>query len=90
MQNNIQQTTFWDFLKKCKIEIPIIQRDYAQGRIGKEKLRENFLTDIKNTLDVEISKNETSMYDFYICFCLGSTCAFPPSDNGRVQPLTFK
>lgn len=26
-----------------KIEIPIIQRDYAQGREGKEELRENFL-----------------------------------------------
>lgn len=50
--NNMQQTTFWKFLQNRKIEIPIIQRDYAQGRIGKEKLREKFLRDLKNALDV--------------------------------------
>ena len=27
-------TTFWELLSKKSIEIPIIQRDYAQGRIG--------------------------------------------------------
>lgn len=57
--NNIQQTTFWEFLqKKCKIEIPIIQRDYAQGRIGKEKLREKFLADLKKALDSPLPKDE--------------------------------
>lgn len=58
--NNMQQTTFWKFLQNRKIEIPIIQRDYAQGRIGKEKLREKFLKDLKNALD----KNETLKLDF--------------------------
>jgi hypothetical protein len=58
--NNIQQTTFWKFLQNRKIEIPIIQRDYAQGRIGKEKLREKFLHDLKNALD----NNETLKLDF--------------------------
>lgn len=33
-----------------KIEIPIIQRDYAQGRTGKEEVRNNFLETLKNTL----------------------------------------
>lgn len=53
MNNNIntQATTFWDFLKGNTIEIPIIQRDYAQGRLGKENLRKNFLADLKNALD---------------------------------------
>ena len=61
MKNNkIQQTTFWRFLKNRKIEIPIIQRDYAQGRIGKEKLREKFLNDLKNALD----NNNTLKLDF--------------------------
>ena len=32
--------SFWDFLNQYNIEIPIIQRDYAQGRKGKETLRE--------------------------------------------------
>ncbi|HOL83558.1 MAG TPA: hypothetical protein PLK48_06105, partial [Caldisericia bacterium] len=55
MKNNkIQQTTFWKFLQNRKIVIPIIQRDYAQGRIGKEKLREKFLGDLKNALDKKL------------------------------------
>ena len=48
---NNQQTSFWKFIQTNKIEIPIIQRDYAQGRIGKEKLREKFLSDLKNAID---------------------------------------
>lgn len=56
----MQQTTFWRFLQNQNIEIPIIQRDYAQGRIGKEKLREKFLTDLKNALD----KGEVLKLDF--------------------------
>ena len=38
--------TFWSFIQKNKIEIPIIQRDYAQGRLGKEYLRHGFLTNL--------------------------------------------
>ncbi len=37
----IYENATWQPLSK--IEIPIIQRDYAQGRKGKEELRENFL-----------------------------------------------
>lgn len=59
MASNIQQTTFWNFLKKRKIEIPIIQRDYAQGRVGKEKLREKFLADLKMALDREGSGKDS-------------------------------
>ena len=44
-------TTFWRFLNEHTIEIPIIQRDYAQGRLGKEELRKNFLKDLKQALD---------------------------------------
>jgi hypothetical protein len=55
MSINTQQTTFWQFLSKHRIEIPIIQRDYAQGRSGKEKLRETFLKDLKAALDSDNS-----------------------------------
>lgn len=48
---NTQAISFWNFLKENTIEIPIIQRDYAQGRLGKENLRKNFLADLKNALD---------------------------------------
>lgn len=60
MSNNTQATTFWNFLKENTIEIPIIQRDYAQGRLGKENLRKNFLADLKNALD----SNEIMKLDF--------------------------
>ena len=43
--------SFWQFLNIYKIEIPIIQRDYAQGRKGREKLRQSFLENIKTALD---------------------------------------
>ncbi|MDY3363526.1 DUF262 domain-containing protein [Riemerella anatipestifer] len=44
--NNIQTSeklTFHELISKHYIEIPIIQRDYAQGREGKEEIRTNFL-----------------------------------------------
>ena len=49
--NNSQTISFWDFLLGHSIEIPIIQRDYAQGRRGKEELRKGFLTNLKAALD---------------------------------------
>lgn len=49
--NNTKAISFWQFLEKYKIEIPIIQRDYAQGRKGKEELRRSFLTNLKEALD---------------------------------------
>lgn len=46
MSNNptSEKLTFRELISKHKIEIPIIQRDYAQGRDGKEELRKNFLS----------------------------------------------
>lgn len=51
MNNIADKTTFWNFLGQTNIVIPKLQRDYAQGRKGKESLRENFLTSIKRALD---------------------------------------
>lgn len=51
MSNNTDKTSFWKFLKKNSIEIPIIQRDYAQGRLGKEYLRKKFLTSLMDALE---------------------------------------
>ena len=44
--------TFWDLIGKNEIEIPIIQRDYAQGRIEDKinAIRENFITTLLNTI----------------------------------------
>ena len=56
--DNSKTTTFWKYLKDNNIVIPIIQRDYAQGRIGKEYLRENFdsLLRVYNLLSDERSR----------------------------------
>ena len=42
--------SFWKLLEDNKVVIPIIQRDYAQGRVGKEHIREKFLAQIKAAL----------------------------------------
>lgn len=64
--------TFWRLLKNNNIEIPIIQRDYAQGRVGKEYLRKNFLTSLKQALD-----GETLKLDF----------VYGAVENNKFQPL---
>lgn len=43
--------TLWTFLKENKIVIPIIQRDYAQGRKDKKELLSRFLEDLHSALD---------------------------------------
>ena len=64
--------TFWQLLQNYSIEIPIVQRDYAQGRVGKEYLRKNFLTSLKQALDGETLKLD---------FVYGSV------ENNTLQPL---
>ncbi|MBV6878796.1 DUF262 domain-containing protein [Epilithonimonas ginsengisoli] len=54
--------TFQSLISDCKYEVvlPIIQRDYAQGREGKEELRENFL----NSLHGAVTTGEKLELDF--------------------------
>lgn len=66
------KTSFWNLIEK-KVEIPIIQRDYVQGRIGKEYLRKNFLTSIKQALD----SGKVLKLDF----------VYGSMEHGRMQPL---
>ncbi|MBP8016849.1 DUF262 domain-containing protein, partial [Candidatus Gracilibacteria bacterium] len=77
--NQTPKTTFWEFLNNHKIEIPIIQRDYAQGRLGKEKLREKFLTDLKNALDT----GKTLKLDFVY----GNVENDGNNENAKLNPL---
>ena len=44
-------TNFWELIQSHNIEIPIIQRDYAQGRIDKDEIRSNFLNALFNSLN---------------------------------------
>ena len=73
---NKQKTTFWDFINNYKIEIPIIQRDYAQGRKGKEALRKKFIDDLKKALDAD-----DAQYPLILDFVYGST------KSGALNPL---
>lgn len=50
MNGYSKETSFWQLLKESRIIIPIVQRDYAQGREGKEHLRERFLTQLFSAL----------------------------------------
>ena len=55
MNNEIldeKKYNFWILLKDFNIIIPIIQRDYVQGRIDDNvnQIRENLLEDIKNSI----------------------------------------
>ena len=70
--------SFWDFLNRYNIETPIIQRDYAQGRKGKETLREMFLKNLKNAIDNNLlDKQEILILDF----------VYGSVKNGKLQPL---
>lgn len=44
------QYTFWQLLAEYRIEIPIIQRDYAQGRDSAKAIRKELLESIYNAL----------------------------------------
>ena len=61
VENN-QLVTFWDFLNKFKIEIPIIQRDYAQGRIENETIRLTFLDAIYQCINNKDAINLDFIY----------------------------
>ena len=40
--NKAKHLSFWQLINDYKIEIPIIQRDYAQGREDKSKIEMYF------------------------------------------------
>ena len=80
--NQDSKTTFWQFFSHYCIEIPIIQRDYAQGRAGREFLRRNFLRDIKKALD---SKQEL-LLDFVYGSVRGE-CFLPLDGQQRLTTL---
>ena len=70
MAQNTQskETTLWNLLQNKCIEIPIIQRDYAQGRIGKEYLRRTFLESLKSVLNNVDNKKKLKKGEFLPLF----------------------
>lgn len=53
--NNIKTFSFWQLIEKYQIEIPIIQRDYAQGRKDPKstEIRNKFLDDLLECIITE-------------------------------------
>lgn len=86
MQSNTyrgQELSFYDLIKSHKIEIPIIQRDYAQGRVDKSEIRSAFL----NALYECIIRKKTTRLDFVYGSCDGN--AFQPLDGQQRLTTLF-
>lgn len=75
--SNKHKTSFWQYISSTKgiIIIPVIQRDYAQGRPDKAFVRKRFLTSLMNALDPDIHQN------LVLDFIYGS------EENNRFYPL---
>lgn len=78
-----QVLSFARLIDKYSIEIPIIQRDYAQGRKDKERIRRAFL----NALFESIDKNKELMLDFIYGSIVDDT--FQPLDGQQRLTTLF-
>ena len=70
--------------KKYQIEIPIIQRDYAQGRAEENEVRDGFIDALKNYLDENIPNRDL---DFVYGSLLGNK--FIPLDGQQRLTTLF-
>lgn len=77
MKNN--KYTFWKLISEKKIVIPIIQRDYAQGREKKEYVRKNILEQLGKAL----FDNQPTELDFVY----GTEARDMKLDTIRMYPL---
>jgi len=80
MNNNTY--TFWKLISKNSIEIPIIQRDYAQGRQSAKEIRNDFL----DALHSHITNGETLDIDF-VYGSLDSDVLIPLDGQQRLTTL---
>lgn len=55
---------FWKYLLDNRVMIPILQRDYAQGRPDKGPLRKNFLASLKQAMDDNLLDGRHMILDF--------------------------
>ena len=81
------KTYFWKYLTKNKIIIPIIQRDYAQGRKEKKTIRDNFIFDLKNALDGIFKKGEKELKLDFIYGANNNNYFFPLDGQQRLTTL---
>ena len=72
----------WKLLSEYEVVVPVIQRDYAQGRKDKEYLRKTFLAEIKSYL----CKNEAVTLDF-VYGNIDATRFYPLDGQQRLTTL---
>ena len=72
----------WNLLRKYEVVVPVIQRDYAQGRKDKGYIRKTFLTKIKSCL----CNNEATTLDF-VYGNIDATRFYPLDGQQRLTTL---
>ncbi|MCX7955447.1 MAG: DUF262 domain-containing protein [Bacteroidales bacterium] len=89
MEHNIKSgetLTFYQLIRRYKILIPIIQRDYAQGREKEKEIRENFLNALYVYLDEEIPYRDL---DFIYGYLRNNDSEFIPLDGQQRLTTLF-
>ena len=56
------KNTFWKLISEYQIEIPVIQRDYAQGRKSAKAIRNNFIASMENALAFDTKMDMNFVY----------------------------
>lgn len=79
--------TLWTLLNERVIEIPVFQRDYAQGRPDKTVLRRNFLLQLVDALKSSESNPYKGCLDFVYSFGESSGEAKPLDGQQRLTTL---
>lgn len=82
-----KQWTIKQLLQQYIVEIPVFQRDYAQGRIGKETLRRDFLKQICNALPKDGRELEPCNLDFVYSTRGTDTIVHPLDGQQRLSTL---
>lgn len=87
MDNDAKLISFWELIEKTQVVIPIIQRDYAQGRTDPKStaIRDRFLKDIKDAL----INNETELKLDFIYGQVSHDGVFEPLDGQQRLTTLF-
>lgn len=62
MLDKSENCTFFELVKNYRVNIPIIQRDYAQGRVRNQEICSNFLNAIKVSIENKCAINLDFVY----------------------------
>ncbi|MEN9612835.1 MAG: hypothetical protein RLZZ628_3649, partial [Bacteroidota bacterium] len=76
--------TFWNLIEKYPVEIPMIQRDYAQGRKLEKvnEIRKNLVNDL-----YQIIENQTNLDLDFVYGSIQSNCFIPLDGQQRLTTL---